>query len=58
MVRGYFLFDDTKSTILSLIMFKGIHLLTMGRFNRGLVFNKFFMDMIKYGWNIFSSHTK
>jgi hypothetical protein len=32
--------------------------LTMGRFNRGLVFNKFSMDRIKYGWNILSSHTK
>jgi hypothetical protein len=32
--------------------------LTMGRFNRGLVLNKFSMDMIKYGWNILSSHTK
>jgi hypothetical protein len=37
---------------------KGVHLLTMGRFNRGLVLNKFSMDMIKYGWNILSSHTK
>jgi hypothetical protein len=37
---------------------KGVYLLIMGRFNRGLVLNKFFMDMIKYGWNILSSHTK
>jgi hypothetical protein len=37
---------------------KGVHLLTMGRFNKGLVLNKFSMDMIKYGWNILSSHTK
>jgi hypothetical protein len=37
---------------------KGVHLLTMGRFNRGLVLNKFSMDRIKYGWNILSSHTK
>jgi hypothetical protein len=40
------------------IYVKGLHLLIMSRFNRGLVFNKFFMDMIKYGWNILSSHTK
>jgi hypothetical protein len=37
---------------------KGVYLLTMGRFNRGLVLNKFSMDRIKYGWNILSSHTK
>jgi hypothetical protein len=35
-----------------------IYAMIMGRFNRGLVFNKFFMDRIKYGWNILSSHTK
>jgi len=27
---------------------KGVHLLTMGTFNRFLVFNTFFMDEIKY----------
>jgi hypothetical protein len=32
-----------------IIMLKGVHLLTMGRFNRALVLNKFSMDMIKYG---------
>jgi hypothetical protein len=46
---------DTQS---HLITPKGVYLLTMGRFNRGLVLNKFFMDKIKYGWNILSSHTK
>jgi hypothetical protein len=35
-----------------------VYLLIMDRFNRGLVLNKFFMDRIKYGWNILSSHTK
>jgi hypothetical protein len=41
-----------------IIMPKGEYLLIMGRFNRGLVLNKFSMDMIKYGWNILSIHTK
>jgi hypothetical protein len=44
--------------IKQIITSKGVHLLTMGRFNRGLVLNKFFMDKIKYGWNILNSHTK
>jgi hypothetical protein len=39
-------------------MAKGVHLLIMGRFNRGLALNKFFVDRIKYGWNILISHTK
>ena len=30
----------------------------MGIFNRFLVFNQFFMDKIKYWWNIFSSPNK
>jgi hypothetical protein len=43
---------------MTIFTLKGLHLLIMGRFNRGLVLNKFSMYRIKYGWNILSSHTK